>query len=88
MRGTNGINSPMIVFAVRDQCANAGNGMVYVLWEFIAHDLTNFSFSFAGQIIRSGEAVEVRNCLDVPNYDVAIHFGASSSAGARAYKIS
>ena len=73
VRCAKGVNCPMIVFAVSDKCADAHDGVVDVFWEFVAHYLADFGVSLAGQIIRGCEPLKVRDRLDVPNYDVAVH---------------
>ena len=59
MRRTKCINGPVVRLAVCDKCADADDGVVDVLREFIADCFTNFSVSPADEIIGGGKPLKV-----------------------------
>ena len=52
MRGTKRLNRPMITIPVRDQCSDADNRMIDVLWEFLSQLGSDFIVALAVVTIR------------------------------------
>ena len=56
MRRTKRLNDPVIVVAACDQCPNADNRMIDVLWKFLAEFSSNFIVALAVVTIRRSVA--------------------------------
>jgi hypothetical protein len=70
---TKSINRPMTVFLMRNQTADANNGVVDMLGKLVAHSDTDIVVAVAVMAIGPGESFEVRNRFDVPNNNACDH---------------
>jgi hypothetical protein len=64
---------PAIISLVSNQSANADDGVVDVLWEFVSHRGADIVFAIAVMAIGSGESFEVRHRFDIPNDYACAH---------------
>jgi hypothetical protein len=55
---------------MRNQCADADDGVIQVLRKFVADCRADFLVSFAVKAVSGGESLDVRNSLKVPNEDM------------------
>ena len=70
---TERVHRPVIALAVSDQRADAHDGVVDVLRELVAEDLTNVRIALADKIVGGREPGEVGHSLQVPDDDAWFH---------------
>jgi hypothetical protein len=73
VRGSEGLDRPMIILAPDDQGADANDRMVDVLRKLISDRSADLIVSLAGQPVRGREAAEVGHGLKVPDDDATVH---------------
>src|SRR5215471_10826546 len=87
MRCTKRVDDPTAVFVMSNQCADADDRVINVLWELLAHGGANFIVALAVMTIGGGKSLEVGNRFDIPNDDAGSrhsHTPASSQLHLRA----
>src|SRR5262249_44296141 len=69
------IDRPLVILLMGNQGADAEDRMIDVLGELVAHCSANVVIALANMTVGSGEALEVRNSLNVPDDDAGAHAG-------------
>jgi hypothetical protein len=67
------VHRPVIALAVSDERAYTHDGVVDVLREFVAEDLTNVRIGLADEIVGGRKPAEVGHGLQVPHDDARFH---------------
>ena len=70
MRRTDCVDRPTVTLFMSDECADADNRVVDMLWELVAECLSDFLVRFASETIGSSITPNIGHGFKVPNDDV------------------
>ena len=73
MRRTDCIYRPRVTLFMSDECADADNRVVDVLWKLVAERLSDFFVRFSGETIGSSITRNIGHGFKIPNEDVVGH---------------
>src|SRR5260370_42297756 len=73
MRCTKRIDYPLIIIAMRDQCANTDYRVVQVFGKLVANCCANFFVTLAVMTVSSSKSFYVRNSLKIPDENMGRH---------------
>jgi hypothetical protein len=73
MRRTDCVYCPMVTLFMSNECTDADNRVVDVLWELVAERLSDFFVRFSSELIGSSTTCNIRYGFEVPNDDVVGH---------------